>query len=234
MYMIQSTISAQALAELYQQKNLPLIDTRYLLHCALGELYGEHSLKPWTLQSSTDSTYTVLGYTEANSDTLRQTAQLNAQPAVAEGHKLHGKEMPTQLPEGLQLSFQVEACPVIRKASAGEVKTSDGSRDWHKGQEIDIFLDRAWHTEKDINREDVYKDWLDIEGAEINTAQVLSYSFPRWVRRRGSGYETIKRPQAYFEGTCTVINSEQFAATLAQGIGQHKTFGMGMLKIRAA
>lgn len=234
MYMIQSTIAAQALATIYRQKALPLIDKRYLLHCALGELYGNHSLKPWTLQSSTETTYTILGYTDADPDTLRRTAQLNAQPAVEEDHQLHGKEMPAQLPEGLELNFQVEACPVIRKASAGSVDTPNGTRDWREGQEIDIFLDRAWHTQDDISREDVYKDWLAIEGSDISDAEVLSYSFPKWVRRRGHGYHTIKRPHVYFRGTCTVTDRGQFANTLARGLGQHKTFGMGMIKVRAA
>ena len=236
MYMTQSTITAQALAKIYEQKQLPKIDNSYLLHCALGELYGDYSPRPWVLQSTTEDTYTVLGYADADAETLRQNAAINAQPAIAEGHEVHAKEMPETLPEGLQLEFQLEACPIIRKASAGSVETPDGTRDWHKGQEVDVFLDRAWHTNDSISREGVYTDWAEgeIEGARIDAIQLLSYSFATWVRRRGSDYTDIDRPQAYFSGTCTVTDPEVFAKTLRRGIGQHRTFGMGMLKIRAA
>jgi CRISPR system Cascade subunit CasE len=50
----------------------------------------------------------------------------------------------------------------------------------------------------------------------------------------GGGTTQIKRPDVTLTGVLTVTESDAFMEVLRSGIGRHKTFGFGMLKIRRA
>jgi CRISPR system Cascade subunit CasE len=177
---------------------------------------------------------------------LHSHAQLNASPTVYElcnWERAAAKDMPDRLPEGIRLAFELRACPVIRKASAGETETRNGTRSWSAGDEVDAFLNKAWHhPNEDLSREAVYGDWLkrqlDIRGgAEIDAVGMDRFSIERMTRRtQGSSRSTrqIKRPDVTLTGTLTVTDSDAFMNLLRSGIGRHKTFGFGMLKVRPA
>lgn len=190
----------------------------------------------------------VLGYAPVDRGALQKLAQAFAGPAVYElcdWDRCAAKPMPDTFSQGTRLGFELRACPVVRKASAGEGKNQAGERrTWKKGQELDAFLAEAWTRpeEKDLNREAVYRAWLERQfvqrgGAEPLSTGVERFAIERVVRRTQSDGRTarsIKIPDVTFTGTLTVTDSDAFIALLKSGLGRHKSFGFGMLKVRRA
>ena len=247
--MARIALDGKGLTTLGRMKRLPLrtVGTPYLVHCALGELFGDHAPKPYSIVPSSGSREVhVLGYTDADKDGLTAQAEIGASPTVYElcdWEHLAVKPMPDRLPKGLTLGYELRACPVIRKSSAGSAETPGGERTWREGEELDAFLDAAWtRPDDDLSREQVYSDWLrrqlDLRGgAALHTVGMERFSIERMTRRNHNGSGTtrqIKRPDVTLTGTLQVTDSDAFHQLLRSGIGQHKTFGYGMLKIRRA
>lgn len=247
-YMTQLALDARGLTTLGRMKRLPLrqTGTPYLVHAALGELFGDDAPKPFSIETASGArAVRILGYTGASQEELHTQAQIGASPtvyAICDWEQAATKAMPEALPKGMRLGFELRACPVIRKSSAGRVDTRNGTRSWSKGEEVDAFLNEAWHhPDKDLSREAVYRDWLqrqfDIRGgADVDTVRMERFSIERMTRRdhNGGGTRQIKRPDVTLTGVLTVTESDAFMEVLRSGIGRHKTFGFGMLKIRRA
>ena len=258
-HVVQLYLDPRRLVELGKMNHLPLhsTDTNYLVHCALGELFGDAAPKPFavdddprTMQETArrgPRALRVLGYTAHDADTLIEEAKLCANVTVSAAcdfDRLVSKEMPSAVREGRRLGFEVRACPVIRRSSAGSATLSDGStREWSAGEELDAFLARAWdEPDTDLDREPVYVDWLRRQfeirgGAEIESAGVERFSIERMTRRTQDENRkavTIKRPDVTLRGVLTVTDPDPFQKILASGLGRHKSFGYGMLKIRRA
>jgi CRISPR system Cascade subunit CasE len=236
------------------------VGNHYLVHCALGELFQDDAPQPFALQDkhrqfegkSVESpggrSVRVLGYAPAGMDTLHTAAQMSAPPPVYEmcdWDQSAAKPMPASFPRGMTLQFELQACPVVRKASAGSAETRNGERSWQKGEELDAFLSEAWENpDEDLDREQVYVDWLDRQldlrgGASLNAGSVGAerFSIQRMTRRSHGddrAVHTIKRPDVTLTGRLTVTDSEAFVDLLRSGIGRHKSFGYGMLKVRRA
>jgi CRISPR system Cascade subunit CasE len=143
--------------------------------------------------------------------------------------------MPIEFPEGMELRFELRACPVVRKAS-------DGPK-WNKGQELDVFLSRVWEIVDEsvkVDREDTYKEWLinyfkKQNSADLTTLNVKRFSIERMSRRNHTSNRKVKiiqRPDVTFTGTLKIRNGKEFKELLYRGIGRHKSFGFGMIKIR--
>ena len=118
-------------------------------------------------------------------------------------------------------------------------------RTWEEGDELDAFLAEAWTRPKedDLNREQVYREWLahqfDIRGgAEVDSDAVAMtrFSIERMTRRNGPDRtpDTIKRSDVTLTGTLQVTDGDAFVDLLRSGLGRHKSFGYGMLKVRRA
>ncbi|PSQ95989.1 MAG: type I-E CRISPR-associated protein Cas6/Cse3/CasE [Bacteroidetes bacterium SW_9_63_38] len=253
-HMVQLGLDAKGLTTLGKMLHLPLdrTDTGYLVHCALGELFGDDAPQPFAIETDAQNgrRARVLGYTAADADTLQANAQLDASPTVYEicdWDGLAAKPMPDTFPDGITLQFELRACPVVRKASAGEGVNQNGdTRTWDEGDELDVFLAEAWtRPEDDVSREQVYRDWLrrqfDLRGgAEPHSIGMDRFSIERMTRRvpkTDNGErkaDTIKRPDVTLTGTLTVTDSSAFVDLLRSGLGRHKSFGYGMLKVRRA
>ena len=252
--MVQLGLDAKGLTTLGKMLHLPLsqTDTGYLTHCALGELFGDDAPKPFSIESAggNGANVRVLGYTTANADTLQTNAQLDAGPTVYEicdWDELAAKPMPETFPEGMALQFELRACPVVRKASAGKGVNQNGDeRTWEEGDELDAFLAEAWTRpeDDDLNREQVYREWLARQfnirgGAEVDSDAVAMtrFSIERMTRRtRGENRSVtmIKRPDVTLTGTLQVTDGDAFVDLLRSGLGRHKSFGYGMMKVRRA
>jgi len=249
LHMVQLGLDAKGLTTLGKMLHLPLAqtDTGYLVHCALGELFGDDAPQPYAVQNKSQNgrQVRVLGYTAADDDTLQANAQLDASPTVYDicnWDRLAAKPMPDTVPEGMALQFDLRACPVVRKASAGEGVNQNGeTRSWEEGDELDAFLAEAWTRpeDEDLSREQVYRHWLgrqfDIRGgAELQSAGMSRFSIERMTRRNGPDRtpDTIKRPDVTLTGTLRVTDGDAFVDLLRSGIGRHKSFGYGMLKVR--
>jgi len=189
----------------------------------------------------------VLGYADVGDDMLRDEAKLVPNPTIGnlyDPDRLDSHEMPASFREGRRLQFELRACPVIRKASAGTGYNQNGDeRSWEAGDELDAFLAEAWTRPEDgdLSREAVYRDWLKDQftirgGANIESVRMERFSIERMTRRdhNAGGTKQIKRPDVTLTGMLTVTDSEAFTTVLRSGIGRHKTFGFGMLKIRRA
>ena len=270
LHMVQLCLDPRRLAGLGKRLGLfkgrngrQQVSTNYLVHCALGELFQDQAPKPFHVQPAqrrvdqqrrSHRDVRVLGYGSAPSDALQQRAQMSAPPAVYDGcnwNALATKEMPPSFPDGLRLRFELRACPVVRKSSAGEGENRAGKpRTWHAGQELDAFLAEAWTSERDdeLDRETVYRRWLTRQfdqrgGATVEPDDISMerFSIERMTRRsHGDNGEadrpvhTVKKPDVTLTGTLTVTDGAAFTDLLRSGIGRHKSFGYGMLKVRLA
>ena len=268
LHMVQLQLSARRLAGLGQRLGLfrggqrRHVSTNYLVHCALGELFQDQAPKPFAVQTAPrtigaryDGRHVrVLGYVAAAGEALHERAKLSAEPAVYDGcdwDALATKEMPQLFSEGRRLGFELRACPVVRKSSAGEGKNRRGEkRTWHAGQELDVFLSKAWQSDtgERLDREAVYRAWLKKQfeqrnGAtvELDNVSLERFSIERMTRRsHGDNGEadrpvhTVKKPDVTLTGTLTVTDGAAFTDLLRSGIGRHKSFGYGMLKVRRA
>jgi len=258
LYMMQFWLSTRRMTELARALRLPLrnADTYYMVHCALGELFGKNAPdlyyvddKEHQTQQNDGRFVRVLAYSTLPGDTLAEIARGFASPMVYEicdFKRMACKPMPEQFPPGLRLGFELRACPVIRKASAGE--SPSGRRKWRAGQELDAFIARSWELDDPdvtLDREEVYRTWLNKHferagGARPLRVSMERFSLDRFIRRNQTESagkrkaQTIQRPAATFSGELEITDSAQFANLLRRGIGRHKSFGFGMLKIRRA
>lgn len=250
-HMIQMWLDTRQLAQLGKMLHLPLkqTGTNYLVHCALGELFQDQAPNLYCVEdkhrqiteySNNGRHVRALCYSEMDWETLQNLSRGFASPTVYEivdWDRMASKPMPDTFPKGMKLGFELRACPVVRKAS-------DGPK-WNEGQELDAFLSRVWEIDDpdiEVDREGTYVNWLRRQfkirgGAELISAQMKRFSIERMSRRNhGSNrkLKTIQRPDVTLTGKLEVSDAEAFEELLKSGIGRHKSFGFGMLKIRRA
>jgi len=246
-HMIQMWLNSRQLVQLGKMLNLPLrkVGNNYLVHCALSELFQDQAPKLFSVEDNhrqisdyQGQKIRVLFYSEYDWQTLQKLAQGFASPTVYEivdWEQVASKPMPTEFPDGLELRFEIRTCPVVRKAS-------DGPK-WNKGQEVDVFLSKVWEEDNEateIDREKTYKEWIiryfeRQDGVHLNSVRVKRFSIERMSRRNhkpNRKVTIIQRPDVTFTGTLKIKNGKEFEELLYRGIGRHKSFGFGMLKIR--
>lgn len=246
--MVQMWVDGRQLAEVGRMLGLPLnrTENNYLTHCLLGKLFGDYAPRPFHLeddpQREEKREYRVLGYSSGDKDQLQSHAQITAEPGLYDDFdfdRLKSKPIPDSFPEDQRYAFELRACPVIRKSSSGPK--------WSEGQEVDAFLSRVWEIDDEsvnVEREDVYRDWLlrqfDIRGGAEPVGESISltrFSIEEMVRRtqgEDRSVRSIKRPDVTLEGLLTTTDGERFHEVLFSGIGQHKSFGFGMVKLRSS
>lgn len=226
-------------------------DLGYALHAALAAAFGEYAPKPFRLcegranaHGSAGGAPALYGYGVADEAALLDHAAL-AEPDVYAAlgiETLAVKPMPTGWTPGRTLDFEVRIRPVVRC-------DRDGGR--AQVRERDAFLAAlppgppAADAAR-VDREDVYRRWLEGELARDGAATVLPGTlrmtgFQRTrVHRRGrpdttGGKRALNAPEgpdALFTGTLKVADDPAFAALLRRGIGRHRAFGFGMLLLR--
>lgn len=240
LFMVQLWLDLRRLVELGRALHLSVqhVDDNYITHCALRELFGDHAPGPFSIEDNNGKYIRVLAYSSLPTDDLQVAAQTFASPMVyqiPDWTRVISKPMPKTFPPGMHLGFELRVCPVIRKSSAGK---------YHKaGTEVDAFLSRVWEVDDSkvaVNREDVYRDWLTDQfvrsnAATIQSIQLKQFSLESMFRRDHNQHRQatpIKRPAATMVGNLKVVNSTEFVDLLRRGIGRHRAFGFGMLKIR--
>jgi CRISPR system Cascade subunit CasE len=247
LYMVQAEFDARGLTGLARALHLPLdrTDQNYIAHCALGEIFGDDAPGPFCVQGTDGRTVRLLAYSDASDEALQQAAQLHASPMaynICNWDRLASKPMPDEFPAGGTFRFHLRACPVVRKSSAGKHHSA--------GAEVDAFLSRVWEVDDpsvNVDREEVYRKWLARQMKNRGGARPLKtdkdrpdialerFSLERMLRRTGGPdrkARVIKRPAATLSGRLRVTDTAAFRQMLRTGIGRHKSFGFGMLKIR--
>lgn len=254
LHLIRCTIDARALYAFARRSRAAgfRFDEGYAVHAAFAALFDHGASadnrvapKPFHIASfnregARARRFDVLGYAKVDHLGLRERADVFADPlasGVCELDSLVSRPMPTAFPEGTRLGFSVRFCPIRRIAKTGPM-----SRD---RAEVDAFLAKVWETNDpdiELDREEVYRDWLVEELDKENAAKVVEASMTNFqlgrVRRRTQGesrrVHEPQRPDVSFEGVLEVGDPDAFARRLARGVGRHRAFGFGMLLLRPA
>jgi CRISPR system Cascade subunit CasE len=244
--MARVALDGERLFEFAKRRKLPTwdLDVGYAVHCALRELFGEFAPQPFALDEKRDGGTQrwrpVLGYTTCDATTLREHAQLQADPwlyqHLVDWNSLATKPMPAVWRVGQALTFTVRACPIVRTGSA--------HAHHKKGAEVDVYLVRCRERPEEDrpDREVVYGQWLREHferhpGATVRDLRVENFQIERLSRKNHpkEKRETVKgRPDVTFTGTLEVTDPVAFDALLRRGVGRHRAFGFGMLLLKPA
>lgn len=239
LFMLRIPLRTQRLFDLGRRKRLPLrdVDLDYLVHCQLGELFGDRAPAPFRIVQERGRQVDVLAYGRFDATSLEEHARAFADPGAWDAcvwERLAGKPMPKDWAAGRRVGFEVRICPVVRKSSSGLNHRS--------GAEVDAFVSRCWEAPgEDVDRERVYREWLERgleeKGASLVEGQLERFRLARLLRRRQGTVRSasvLSRPDALLRGVLEVTDGQAFRLLLASGLGRHKAFGFGMLLLRPA
>lgn len=246
LHMLSLWLDNRRLSELGKMLRLPLrnVELEYLTHCALGEVFQDNAPSVfWAERGASAERYMrVLAYSQLPLDRLQAISQAFASPAVyaiVDWERSACKPMPGEFPEGMRLGFALKLCPVIRLASDCE---GEGGRVYKAGSELDAYQAARLRGREEQTRAAVYSDWLKVrfgeeQGVRLDLFDLEQFSLEKMFRRTKNtprNAKPITRPVISVRGEFEVVDSEKFASTLAHGIGRHKGFGFGMLRVRRA
>jgi CRISPR system Cascade subunit CasE len=218
-YLVQVTLNARRLYDWTRMAGIAG-DQDYAIHGALRAAFGDLSPQPWCTRPG--PSLTVLGYSDADADALRRSADLYAEPGLSEAIvDLKTKPMP-RLPSGTIVGFQVRVRPIARRRNP----LTGGAFE----QDVAIGADPE-------DRADAYRNWLGkqfLGCAEVIRAEVEKFQLVRSSRKTDG---VVKRapgwhPEATLSGVLRVKDAELFADRLRRGIGRHRAFGYGALLLR--
>ena len=226
------------------------VDEGYLLHAGLSQLFAtssERAKVPFhtfavddTLKEAAE--HPELVYLLAYSDL--DEAGLNARmgPARASLVRKCASRPLHPVPAGTRAVFRLRACPIKRYG-----KDSKQFREEKKKQgaiEIDAYVAACIQAGPGVvvDRSLVYRNWLERQldarpGARLVDVEVASFHRDRLSRqtqgeeRRGHGCE---RPDVTFAGALEVTDAPAFDELLRRGVGRHRAFGFGMLRLRSS
>lgn len=216
------------------------MDRGRALHHLLTEVFGRRVLSPFRLMVPSRRQSGILyAYSESDGEALREAAANFAGPehlAVLDAARIAVKTMPGKWHEGQRLGFQVQARPVRR--ISGPIPTRKGTwvgqKPGARSTELDVFwLAKMRNPQAELNRQDVYLDWLDEQLRESAKLDKPGSRLVRFRRLRvARGNAAVDGPHAVLEGTLTVEDPAAFAILLRRGIGRHRAYGYGMLLLR--
>lgn len=221
-------------------------DVGYALHALLAALFDHGAAedarvapRPFHIINPAATKLDVLGYAEIDAHALADRAKTIADPVawgVCDLDDMVSKPMPSAFEAGKRLGFSVRVCPTRRIAKRGPMVRDRA--------EVDAFLAKSWEVgpEVPLERQDVYRAWLDEELAKEGAAKVLDASltnfqigrFHRRTQGEGRKGHRTERPDATFEGELEIGDGGAFVRRLARGVGRHRSFGFGMLLLRPA
>lgn len=237
LHMLSLEFDASRIFALARRRRLPQhdLDPGYLIHCQLGELFGEYAPRLFSLENTKCRTWRVLAYSKHEATFLREYADAYADPSIhaaLDWKHFASKNMPGHWQIGRTLAFKVRACPTVRMDREGAYH--------RKGAEVDVFLSKCWSNEDPQqipDRSKVYCDWLESQfnrlgGISLQHVQIDNFKLQRLIRRTQGAERkarTLERPDVTFRGEFTVIDSLAFDHLIRRGIGRHRAFGFGML-----
>lgn len=241
LHLVRIELSVPRLIEMGQRRHLVgrALDEDYLVHCALGEVFGEEAPRPFAVTGrGRDHRVVVHGYATLEREALCERAQRFAEPSVyhiVDWPSLASKPMPTVWPAGTVLGFTVRACPVVRMKKAGEHNRA--------GAEVDAFFARCWTVGDPripVDRGEVYREWLGQQVERHGGARLLDVGLERFqvgqllrrTQEEARKSHVCKRPDATLGGILEVTQGEAFTGLLRRGIGRHRSFGFGMLLLK--
>lgn len=240
LHIIELRLDFPALLRFLRMQGLDSVfdeDLGYGIHAWLAAAFGDRAPKPWRLFVDKRRPTRILGYAASDAHALREYMADFADPSVAAicpdpQYDIASRPMP-HFREGRRLRFELQCCPVGRKAGSGVEK--------------DLFLmtiESGSPGASPPTREQVYCDWVrrTIERHEAATVHQVSLHRFRLVRQlrrhldsdRKRKASILIRPVAIVRGELTVGDPVAFHTLLSTGVGRHRAFGYGMLLLRPA
>ncbi len=237
LYMIEIRPDMLALLRYLHGKGLGAKDTDedlgYGVHIWLSEAFTGMAPKIWRLFQDRRRPPKILAYSHYDGESLRQRMREFADPGAFSvcsepGTAISSRMMPAWH-SGRRLGFELQCCPVGRKA--------------RHGTEKDLFLiqaDAAGHEA--VQRETVYCNWAREriqrdKAATVTSIRMEGFRLVNLLRQTQGAVgqrrsKRLVRPQVLLKGEMTVIEPDAFRALLANGVGRHRPFGYGMLLLR--
>ena len=233
------------------------------VHRVLVETFGTAAPKPFRLMEPKRKTQSAVlyGYTQEDEEHLKQRARAFADPLQAliiPPESIQTKKMPDQWEQGQVLAFNIRVRPIIRSKAFRHIDESKDSNNPPHVPELDdtdisekpvrrrppehdaYIVDNLRRRQDNLPPRDsrtVYSEWLknrlDTQGGaslHLDSTTLLSLTkSPSSIKNPGDA----KAPEVVIQGTLTVQDPDAFAILLANGTGRHKTYGYGMLLLRA-
>lgn len=239
MHLIQFRANVQALMRRAADYGLPTkkVDEGYIVHSWMTSLWEHDALRPFVIDKLSGPDVVIQGYSGQNAKQLAEAADLYASPedyAVLDWSSLKSKELPESWPKETELRLTVTVVPTIRYRVADEKNS----------RELDAYLHRVRSCEAAgtvvPSRETVYGEWLTqrLVGFTVTrTPELQQHRLAELLRRTQGEHRKsnhICLPVAAVSVVGTVVDDVAFSEMLKQGIGRHKAFGYGMIRIHRA
>lgn len=230
-------------------KSVGATDPGYIVHGALANIFGDHAPKPFYLLPSREvgaltrsgeiagNRIVVLGYSSISEQELRERANSESPlgAEIVDWGETRIKKMPTLFSPGKRLLLTLKFCPVVRARYFSE------SRD-DKWDELDAYLAAIQNAKKydhdlsTITRPQVYHDWilsrLEKSGIAVESANITSFQLVNFKRRdRSRKFVHMRRPAAEVQALVSIQDPALFRSSLINGVGRHKAFGFGMIRL---
>ena len=222
---VRLELDAERLKHYWRRVGRRRYDPGYRVKGALAGIFGElrddHVLRPFFVCATKGRTIPVIGYSTYTADQLRLRAHQVGDPeavSMLDERSVCSKELPRYWPKFL--GFSVTAAP------------------------REDYQSRRSTVDPSLSRQEVYQEWLLREFAKDSGAKVVEASLidiTKITACRAGDPDAEGKRQEYevkldtltLTGTIEVLDSTTFKKFLPLGIGRHRGFGYGMLKLRA-
>ncbi|MBF0426646.1 MAG: type I-E CRISPR-associated protein Cas6/Cse3/CasE [Magnetococcales bacterium] len=206
-------------------------DPGYRMHALLTRLFGEAAPKPFFAHSR-GREVEILGYSSSDAGALQNLVQLYGEPTLVQALTRTppaSKPMP-DIPVGQRLGFTVNVVPTVRTCT----------HRFKKGAEVDAWLaacQRLPESSPKPLRQEVYSDWLRATlrrhgSVQLHTLEILGMRGVRLERRNAQGkFCALDQREVTFRGVFEVTDADLFRKLLRRGIGRHRAFGFGMVRL---
>lgn len=228
LHLLQTRLDARHAARWAGRRGLDPGDTGYLAHSLTRALFGAYGPQPFAARLHR-GTLEIVGYTAHDRDTLASAAAITAEPEAAAAFTpddLLVNPLPPALPEGLLLNFRLEAVPTRRNRKRGEIDAHQPKRTGIGGRDARRADYRAWLSERltDPATGQAFAELVDMTLETFDLRPLV-----RRDRDRRTRHTT--KPVATLAGRLRVIDGPGLIQRLGQGVGGHRAFGFGMLRI---
>lgn len=239
MHLIQFRANVQALMRRAADYGLPTkkVDEGYVVHSWMTSLWEQDSPRPFVIDKRSGPDVVIQGYSTQDAKQLTKAADMYASPedyAVLDWSSLKSKELPMQWPKETEIRLTVTVIPTIRYRVIDEKNS----------RELDAYLHRVRTCEaagiEVPPREIVYGEWLTqrLAGFTVtHTPELQQHRLAELLRRTQGEHRKsnhICLPLATLSVVGSVVDDVAFSEMIRQGIGRHKAFGYGMVRVNRA
>jgi CRISPR system Cascade subunit CasE len=182
LFMLRAEFDQPALMRFAHRNGFDLrfTDGGYILHAALGALFGDAAPRPFVARGARSRRLTLLGYASHDHRELGDRARALADPLVADAvdlASLCSKPMPATWRAGALYRFEARVCPLVRISGRSSHEDS---------REVDAFIHQCLRVgaETLVDRQEVYRGWLAGELGRAGAAQMREARLLRFRDRQ--------------------------------------------------